>query len=67
MYNINKAMEDYSKFQKIYANLPEKLRNEVIVIVNEKPYTWNAVYIELANGTELGKEMYNQLIKLEII
>jgi len=58
---------DYSRFQNIYANLPEKLRNGIVVVIDDKPYTWNAVYIELINATKLGKEMYNKLIKMEII
>ena len=58
---------DYSRFQKVYANLPEKLRNEIVVVMDDKPYTWNAVYIELANNTKLGEEMYKKLIEMEII
>ena len=58
---------DFSRFQKVYANLPEKLRDGIVVVVNDKPYTWNAVYIELFNNTELGKKMYEKLIEMEII
>lgn len=58
---------DYSRFQKVYANLPEKLRNGIVVVMNDKPYTWNAVYIELINNTKLGEEMYKKLIEMEII
>ena len=60
-------MEDYSRFQKVYAKLPEKMRRGIVVVVDEKPYTWNAVYVELINNTELGKIMYEKLIKMEII
>lgn len=60
-------MEDYSRFQKIYANLPEKLRRGIVVVVDDKPYSWNAVYIELINHTKLGKIMYEKLINMEII
>ena len=58
---------DYSRFQNIYANLPEKIRNGIIAVVDEKPYSWNAVYIELMNNTELGKKLYDKLIEMEII
>lgn len=60
-------MEDFSRFQRVYANLPEKIRSGIVVVVDDKPYTWNAVYIELINGTTLGKQMYNKLIEMEII
>lgn len=60
-------MEDFSRFQRIYANLPEKIRNGIVVVVDEKPYSWNAVYVELINNTTLGRKMYEKLIKMEII
>ena len=60
-------MNDFSRFQKIYANLPEKIREGIVVVINDKPYSWNAVYIELINDTSLGKEMYSKLIDMEII
>ena len=60
-------MSDYSRFQKIYANIPEKLRGGIIAVVDEKPYTWNSSYIEIINDTELGKKIYDQLIKMELI
>ena len=60
-------MEDFSRFQQVYANLPEKIRNGIVVVVDDKPYSWNAVYVELINNTALGREMYKKLIKMEII
>ncbi|MBQ3261255.1 hypothetical protein IJH29_01200 [Candidatus Saccharibacteria bacterium] len=60
-------MEDYSRFLNIYSNLPEKLRNGIIAVVEDKPYTWNSSYIEISAGTELGKKIYNQLVETEII
>lgn len=60
-------MNDYSRFYKIYANLPEKLRDGIVVVVDEKPYTWNSAYIEMQNGTKLGCTIYQKLIKMEII
>ena len=66
MYNWVK-MEDYSRFQSVYANLPEKIRGGIVVVVDGKPYTWNAVYVELVGNTRLGREMYKKLIEMEII
>ncbi|MBQ8985578.1 hypothetical protein IJ076_03510 [Candidatus Saccharibacteria bacterium] len=60
-------MVDYSRFQKVYANLPEKVRNGIVVVVDDKPYSWNAVYLELTSGSKLGEEMYEKLIEMEII
>lgn len=58
---------DYSRFFEIYNNVPDKARREVIVVVNEKPYSWDAVNVELNAKTDLGKVMYEKLVKMEII
>lgn len=58
---------DYSRFYRIYANIPEKLRAEIIAVIAEKPYTWNSAYLEINNDTELGKRIYDKLIEMEII
>jgi hypothetical protein len=56
------------KFKKIYANLPDKVRNEdIILVLDEKVYTWNAVFFELQNNSKLGIEMLKKLEELGII
>lgn len=60
-------MNDYSRFQQVYANLPEKLRNGIIVVIDGKPYTWNSSYIEITSNTALGQKIYQKLIDTEII
>lgn len=60
-------MNDYSKFLNVYANVPDKLRNGIIAVIEDKPYSWNSSYLEISAGTELGQKIYNQLIKMEII
>jgi len=58
---------DYSRFQVVYASVPEKLRNGVIAVVDERPYSWNAAYLEMSNGTELGEKIFEKLIETAII
>jgi len=61
-------MEDKkAKFLKIYANIPENLRNDIIAVVNDKTYTWNAAYFEIKNNTELGKKILKELNLTKII
>lgn len=55
------------KFLKIYSDLPIKTREEVIVVIDDQPMTWNVAYKEVKNNTELGKEILNKLKKMEII
>ena len=61
-------MEDEkAKFLKIFGNIPENLREDIIAVIEEKPYTWNVAYIEIRNDTELGKKILKALKELEII
>lgn len=56
------------KFMKIFANLPEKIRGEdIIVVVKKKPYTWNAAFLEVQIKTELGRKILKKLEELKII
>ena len=60
-------MDDYSRFQRVYANLPKKVRQGIIAVIDGEPYTWESAYIEIINNTELGKRIYDKLIAMEII
>jgi len=56
-----------SKFIKIYANLPLNLRNEIVIVIDNEPLTWNACFIEVENDTEKGEIILKKLKKLKII
>jgi len=60
-------MDFKAKFLQIYANLPLNQRNEIIVIVDNEPLTWNSARIEVENDTEKGKKILEKLVNLEII
>ncbi len=56
------------KFLRIFANIPEKIRGEdVIAVVDDMPYTWNAAAIEVKNETELGKNILKMLEKVGVV
>jgi len=56
------------EFEKIFSNLPERIRSEdIIVVVDGKPYTWNAAYLEIKNKTELGDRILKKLENMRII
>ncbi|MBU3979637.1 hypothetical protein KKE68_08155 [Patescibacteria group bacterium] len=58
------------RFIKIYANLPSQTREEIIYITEDKekkPFTWNAVYIEVINNTPLSEAVFSSLERLGII
>ncbi len=60
--------EEKVKFMKIYANLPEKIRKEdIIIVIDKQPYTWNAAYFEISSSTKLGESILKELKGLNII
>ncbi|HUY84982.1 MAG TPA: hypothetical protein VMU97_00525 [Candidatus Dormibacteraeota bacterium] len=58
---------DISRFINVYANLPARLKDQIVVVIDDKPMTWNAVYLELKEESELGKRILEKLIKMEVI
>ena len=60
--------EGRAKFMKIFANLPDKIRMEdIIVVIDEKPYTWNSAFFEIKNNSKIGQEILKRLEALNII
>ncbi|MBI2673323.1 hypothetical protein HYX19_03625 [Candidatus Woesearchaeota archaeon] len=55
------------KFLRIYANVPDKLREDIIVVIDDKTYTWNTAYFEIKNNTELGKKILKELEIMKIL
>jgi len=56
-----------SKFISIYSDLPSKLREEIIAIVNEKPYTWNSAFFEVKSKSKEGDEILKRLEKIGVL
>jgi len=53
---------------KIFNNLPEKVRSEdIVVVIDKKPFTWSSAFIEVKGDSDLGKEILKRLKSLEII
>jgi len=42
-------------------------RNEIVVVIDNEPLTWNAARIEVDSHTEKGKQILEILLKLKII
>lgn len=58
---------DSSAFFRTYANLPLKIREQIILVLDDKPITWNVAYVEIKNNTNLGQTILKKLEELEII
>lgn len=64
--------EDYQKlkmkFLKAFINLPEQIKqNNVLAVIEGKPYNWNSAAIEIKNDTKEGKKIINALKEIGVI
>lgn len=55
------------KFLKAYANLLEDERDQVIVIIDGKPYAWNRANDEVKNDTKLGQMILQKMVELGLL
>ena len=55
------------RFLRAYANLPLGIRDEIVATINGDPITWKVAYFEVTQNTIRGKEILEQLEKLNII
>ncbi len=60
-------MESKEEFFKIYANLPIEERNNVVVVIDKQPISWNIAYLEIKKDTKLGQQILKTLKDLGII
>jgi len=62
-----KEHPDTWKFNRVYANLPIPLRNEIVAVVDNEPMTFHVVKLELDNKTDIGFKALQNMIDMEII
>ena len=55
------------KFLKIYSEIPDGLRSDIIAIVENKTYTWNTAYLAIKDKTELGEKILKTLEVLGLV
>lgn len=60
-------MDRKAQFLKVYANLPLGVRQEVVVVQDDRPISWDAVYVEVENDTPLSAVLLEKLEKLDLI
>ncbi len=59
--------EEIEKFLNAYTEVPEPLRNEIIVVIEGKTYSWNTAYFEIKENTDLSKKILKTLLSIGII
>ena len=55
------------RFFKAYSNLPEPEREQVIAVIEGKPYSWNIAFTEISNSTKLGEKILKMIEALGLI
>lgn len=63
----NNFMDRKAKFLKVYANLPLGMRQEVVIVHDNRPLSWDAVYVEVENDTPSSVALLEKLEKLDLI
>ena len=53
-----------SQFLKLYASVPEKLRSEIIAVVDSKTYSWDSAFVEINGRTPLGNQIMPKLSEI---
>ncbi len=56
-----------AKFRKAYANLPVPERSQVVIVVDDKPFSWNVAYTEISSNTGLGNKIVKKMNKIGIL
>jgi len=56
-----------AQFNKVYANLPLGMRDEVALVLDDQPISWQAAYIEVYNETDIAKRILKELDELKLI
>lgn len=54
-------------FLKVYANIPLNLRDDIILVFDQKPITWNVTYFEIKTNSENSTKILTELKELKLI
>lgn len=64
-------MDEYAvlkaKFIKVLANVPEPLRDEIIAVIDNNPFSWYAAYGEIEHNTKNSEKILLQLKKIKVL
>ncbi|MBS3155102.1 hypothetical protein J4404_01240 [Candidatus Woesearchaeota archaeon] len=60
-------LEGKDRFLKVYSNLPIDVRKEIIVLMDNKPISWDVADEEIEKETPIGKKILKKLVQLNFI
>ena len=56
-----------SRFYKTLANLPLGVRDEIVLVINSQPMTWNVIKLEVDIKSKLSKEALKLMNELKLL
>lgn len=56
-----------AKFIKTYADIPVALREEIIAVIDEEPYTWNTAYFLITGKQKIGDDILKKLVEIKVL
>lgn len=54
-------------FLKVYANIPLNLRDEIVLVFENKPISWNVAYLEIKSNSDVSTKILSELKDLKLI
>jgi hypothetical protein len=60
-------MDKKAQFLRIYANLPQPSRDEIVAVIDGEAYTWRSAKLEIEQETDLAKKILDFLSSLKIL
>lgn len=57
----------FAEFLKAFSSVPEQLRNQIIIVIEGQPYTWESAFIAVKTNSETSDKILTRLKKLEFI
>lgn len=68
MKDERKTLNEYkSKFYATYSNLPLSVRDDIVLVLDNEPITWNVARLEILSDGPKAEQILNDLVELEII
>lgn len=55
------------RFLRAYANVPLNARREIILVLDERPLTWDVAYLEVKNDTDKARPILKKLNALGLV
>jgi hypothetical protein len=54
-------------FLRIYSKIPIPLRDEIVLVYENNPLTWNVINLEVKNNTKLSETLLKKLKELGLL